>query len=274
VAVDFDIRVAPVGRHEAAFGGRKARIFFAALVAAGAALLWYKFATVFGLASQAEASPGYSWNPLWGLIYGFYGPSALLLIPLAVYYLPKTEKARPLIVTALVVLAAAMLSQAYGERLMRIASLLVPAGVAAGALELGRRRELAIALAVYLAGPAAAGWAWATGHLPGLFAPVDRITPQKLSAYMAILSRLPRNSTVEVMWSLDLWMLPLAKAYRPDLNVTVVVCNWTKAPYYVYTPPSPDQWYLPCIARAPPPPGVLIADYNGTGLYAGRGPPS
>ncbi|MGC8974472.1 MAG: hypothetical protein ACP5KY_09800, partial [Thermoproteus sp.] len=99
---------------EAAFGGRKARIFFAALVAAGAALLWYKFATVFGLASQAEASPGFSWNPLWGLIYGFYGPSALLLIPLAVYYLPKTEKARPLIVTALVVLAAAMLSQAYG----------------------------------------------------------------------------------------------------------------------------------------------------------------
>ncbi len=255
---------------QALFGTRKAKIALALLVAAGLVLTGHKFLTILTITSQFQESPGFNWSPLWGLIYGFYGPSPLLLIPLAAYYLPKARKARPLLATALVVVAASLISQAYGERLVRVASILVPAAVAASAIELGHRRVLLLALAAYLAGPAAAGWAWAAGHLPALFAPVERITPQKLAAYHAILSQLPPNASVEIMWSLDLWVLPLAKAYRPDLNITITLCNWTRAQYYIYTPPDPAQWYLPCIANAPPPPGAPLATYGETALYLAK----
>ncbi|WP_052883170.1 hypothetical protein [Thermoproteus tenax] len=123
------------------------------------------------------------------------------------------------------------------------------------------------AQALLLAGPALADWAWATGHLSGLFAPVDRITPAKYQAYMEILRALPPGSRVEVMWELDTWLLPLAKTYRPDIAVNITACRWTRSEYYVYTPPYSGQWYLPCILEVGPPPGVLIMSINGTGLY-------
>jgi hypothetical protein len=154
---------------------------------------------------------------------------------------------------------------------MRIASLMLPAAAVAGLLEAGRRRAAALALAAYLAGPAAAGWAWATGHLDGLYAPVHRLTPDKLHAYQQALKTLPPHSNVEVMWQLDLWLVPLAKAQRPDLNVTVVWCAWTHAQYYIYTPPDPRQWYMPCTLAAGPPPGREIARWGDTVLYEGPG---
>jgi hypothetical protein len=152
---------------------------------------------------------------------------------------------------------------------MRIASLMLPAAAVGGLLEARHDRAAALVLATYLAGPAAAGWAWATGHLDGLYAYVHRLTPDKLHAYQQALKALPPHSNVEVMWQLDLWLLPLAKAQRPDLDMTAVWCTWTPAQYYVYTPPDPRQWYMPCTLAAGPPPGKEIARWGETALYEG-----
>jgi hypothetical protein len=57
-----------------------------------------------------------------GFFYGFYGPSALVLNPLSVYCLLACGRSRPLIVTALIVVAAAIVSQAYGGRLVCVFS--------------------------------------------------------------------------------------------------------------------------------------------------------
>jgi hypothetical protein len=154
---------------------------------------------------------------------------------------------------------------------MRIASLMLPAAAVGGLLEARHDRAAALVLATYLAGPAAAGWAWATGHLDGLYAPVHRLTPDKLYAYQQALKALPPHSNVEVMWQLDLWLVPLAKAQRPDLNVTAVWCTWTPAQYHVYTPPDPRQWYMPCTLAAGPPAGREIARWGETALYEGTG---
>jgi len=97
--------------------------------------------------------------------------------------------------------------------------LLLPAAAVAGLLEAGRRKAAALALATYLAGPAAAGWAWVAGQIDGLFAPVQRIDPPMLEAYLQILDRIPPRSQVAAMWQLDLWLLPLAKTHRPDLEI-------------------------------------------------------
>jgi hypothetical protein len=136
---------------------------------------------------------------------------------------------------------------------MRITSLMLPAAVG-GLLEARRDGAAALVLATYLAGPAAAGWAWATGHLNGLYAYVHCLTPDKLYSYQQGLEALPPHSNVEVMWQLDLWLVPLAKVQRPDLNVTTVACVWTPAQHYVYTPPDPRQRYMPCTMAAGPRP--------------------
>jgi hypothetical protein len=255
----------------AIYGGKKARIALAALALAGAALFVHKLAAAAQLASYAAQPPPVPWDPLWGVVYAFYGPSAPLLAAAAVYAALKTKKTAPLALAALVVLAASLASPQYGERLMRIASLMLPAAAVAGLLEAGRHRAAALVLAAYLAGPAAAGWAWAAGHLDGLYAYVNRLTPDKLYAYQQALKALPPHSNVQVMWQLDLWLLPLAKAQRPDLNVTVVSCTWTPAQYYIYTPPDPRQWYMPCTLAAGPPPGREIARWGETALYEGPG---
>jgi len=182
---------------------------------------------------------------------------------------PKDQEDVPLALATLIVLAAGLASPQYGERLMRIASLMLPAAAVGGLHEAGRGRAAASVLAAYLAGPATAGWAWATRHLDGLYAYVQRLTPDKLHAYQQALKALPSHSNVQVMWQLDLWLVPLAKAQRPDLNVTVVWCAWTPAQYYVYTPPDLRQWYMPCTLAAGPPPGREIARWGETALYEG-----
>ncbi|MFP3200288.1 MAG: hypothetical protein RXR06_10500 [Thermoproteus sp.] len=255
----------------AAYGGRPARLALAAAAAVEAALAYYKLASAAGLALAAGGAPLAPWNPLWGLISGFYGPSAPLLAAAAAYAAVKRGRAAPLALAALIVLAAALASPQYGERLMRIASVMLPAAAVGGLLEARRDGAAALILAAYLAGPAAAGWAWATGHLNGLFAPVQRLTPDKLHAYQQALKALPPHSNVEVMWQLDLWLVPLAKAQRPDLNVTTVACVWTPDQYYVYTPPDPRQWYMPCTLAAGPPPGREVARWGETALYEGPG---
>jgi hypothetical protein len=255
----------------AIYGGTRARIALAALALAGAALFAHKLAAAAQLAAYAAQPPPVPWDPLWGLVYAFYGPSAPLLAAAAAYAALKTKKAAPLALAALIVLAAGLASPQYGERLMRIASLMLPAAAIGGLLEAGRGRAAALVLTVYLAGPAAAGCAWATGHLDGLYAYVNRLTPDKLHAYQQALKTLPPHSNVEVMWQLDLWLVPLAKAQRPDLNVTAVACVWTPAQYYVYTPPDPRQWYMPCTLAAGPPPGREIAKWGETALYEGPG---
>jgi hypothetical protein len=255
----------------AIYGGTRARITLAALALAGAALFTHKLTAAAQLAAYADQPPPAPWDPLWGLIYAFYGPSAPLLAAAAAYVALKTKKTAPLALAALIVLAAGLASPLYGERLMRIASLMLPAAAVGGLLEAGRGRAAALVLATYLAGPAAAGWAWTTGHLDGLYAYVQRLTPDKLYAYQQALRALPPHSNVQVMWQLDLWLLPLAKAQRPDLNVTVVWCAWTPAQYYVYTLPDPRQWYMPCTLAAGPPPGREIARWGETALYEGTG---
>jgi len=255
----------------AIYGGTRARIALAALALAGAALFTHKLTAAAQLAANADQPPLAPWDPLWGLLYALYGPSAPLLAAAAAYAALKTKKTAPLALAALIVLAAGIASPQYGERLMRIASLMLPAAAVAGLLEAGRRRAAALVLAAYLAGPAAAGWAWATGHLDGLYAPVHRLTPDKLHAYQQALKTLPPHSNVQVMWQLDLWLVPLAKAQRPDLNVTAVWCTWTPARYYIYTPPDPRQWYMPCTLAAGPPPGREIARWGETALYEGPG---
>ncbi len=254
----------------AIYGGTRARIALTALALAGAALFTHKLAAA-QLAAYAAPPPPAPWDPLWGLVYAFYGPSALLLAAAAAYAALKTKKTVPLALAALIVLAAGLASPQYGERLMRIASLMLPAAAVGGLLEARRDRAAALVLAAYLAGPAAAGWAWATRHLDGLYAYVQRLTPDKLYAYQQALEALPPHSNVQVMWQLDLWLLPLAKAQRPDLNVTAVWCVWTPAQYYIYTPPDPRQWYMPCTLAAGPPPGREIARWGETALYEGTG---
>jgi len=254
----------------AIYGGTRARIALTALALAGAALFTHKLAAAAQLAANADQPPLAPWDPLRGLVYAFYGPSAPVLAA-AAYAALKTKKTAPLALAALIVLAAGLASPQYGERLMRIASLMLPAAAVGGLLEARHDRAAALVLATYLAGPAAAGWAWATGHLDGLYAYVHRLTPDKLHAYQQALKALPPHSNVEVMWQLDLWLLPLAKAQRPDLNVTAVWCTWTPAQYYVYTPPDPRQWYMPCTLAAGPPPGKEIARWGETALYEGTG---
>ena len=255
----------------AIYGGTRARITLTALALAGAALFTHKLTAVAQLVTYADQPPLVTWDPLWGLVSAFYGPSAPLLAAAAAYAALKTKKTAPLALAALIVLAAGLASPQYGERFMRIASLMLPAAAVGGLLEAGRGGAAALALAAYLAGPAAAGWAWATGHLDGLYAYVHRLTPDKLQAYQQALEVLPPHSNVEVMWQLDLWLVPLAKAQRPDLNVTAVWCTWTSAQYYVYTPPDPRQWYMPCTLAAGPPPGREIAKWGETALYEGPG---
>jgi len=70
----------------------------------------------------------------------------------------KTKKTAPLALAALIVLAAGLASPQYGERLMRIASLMLPAAVG-GLHEARHDGAAALVLAACLAGPAAAGWA-------------------------------------------------------------------------------------------------------------------
>jgi hypothetical protein len=255
----------------AIYGGKRARITLTTLALAGAALFTHKLAAAAQLVADAAQPPLAPWDPLWGLVYAFYGPSAPLLAAAAAYAALKTKKTAPLALAALIVLAAGLVSPQYGERLMRIASLMLPAAAVGGLLEARHGRAAALVLATYLAGPAAAGWAWATGHLDGLYAYVNRLTPDKLYAYQQALKALPPHSNVEVMWQLDLWLVPLAKAQRPDLNVTAVACVWTPAQYYVYTPPDPRQWYMPCTLAAGPPPGREIARWGETALYEGPG---
>ena len=255
----------------AIYGGTRARIALAVLALAGAALFTHKLTAVTQLAAYAAQPPPAPWDPLWGLVYAFYGPSAPLLAAAAAYTALKTKKTAPLALAALIVLAAGLASPQYGERLMRIASLMLPAAAVGGLLEARPVRAAALVLAAYLAGPAAAGWAWATGHLDSLYAYVNRLTPDKLHAYQQALKTLPPHSNVQVMWQLDLWLLPLAKAQRPDINVTAVACVWTPAQYYIYTPPDPRQWYMPCTLAAGPPPGREIARWGETALYEGPG---
>ncbi len=253
----------------AIYGGKRPKIAIALLATAGVALLHDRITTVAQLAQSAFAQPPpIPWDPLWGLIYAFYGPSAPILAATAAYIAVKAKHAAPLALASLTVLAAALTAPLYGERLMRIAALMMPVAAAAGLLETGHRRAAALTLAVYLAGPAAAGWAWATGHLDGLFAPVQRLTPDKLQAYTQALALIPPNATVQVMWQLDLWLLPIAKTQRPDLNVEPVSCTWGKAQYYVYTTPDPRQWHMPCTHAAGPPPGKPLAKWHNTTLYA------
>jgi len=255
----------------AIYGGTWARIALVALALAGAALLTHKLTAVLQLAAYAAQPPPAPWDSLQGLVYAFYGPSAPLLAAAAAYAALKTKKTAPLALAALIVLAAGLASPQYGERLMRIASLMLPAAAVGGLLEARYGRAAALVLATYLAGPAAAGWAWATGHLDSLYAYVNRLTPDKLHAYQQALEALPPHSNVQVMWQLDLWLMPLAKAQRPDLNVTAVWCTWTPAQYYIYTPPDPRQWYMSCTLAAGPPPGREVARWGETALYEGTG---
>ena len=255
----------------AIYGGTWARIALVALALAGAALLTHKLTAVLQLAAYAAQPPPAPWDSLQGLVYAFYGPSAPLLATAAAYAALKTKKTAPLALAALIVLAAGLASPQYGERLMRIASLMLPAAAVGGLLETRYGRAAALVLATYLAGPAAAGWAWATGHLDSLYAYVNRLTPDKLHAYQQALEALPPHSNVQVMWQLDLWLVPLAKAQRPDLNVMAVWCTWTPAQYYIYTPPDPRQWYMSCTLAAGPPPGREVARWGETALYEGTG---
>ncbi|ACB39407.1 conserved hypothetical protein [Pyrobaculum neutrophilum V24Sta] len=245
----------------AVYGGRRARLALAVYIALVAVLLWHKALSVLELAGQAASAPPMPWDPGWGLVYAFYGSSPAVLIPLALLGLRKRAVA-PLAAASLLLLVIGAASSAYGERLYRVAALLLPASAAASGWT-------GLALAAYSAFPAAGGWAWALGALPGLYQPVDRITPGQLDAYRAVLAALPSNSTVEVQWSLDPWLLPLAYAYRPDVRVNLTACRWTRADFYVYTPPDPRQWYMPCIREVGPPPGVRVASWGSTALYRG-----
>lgn len=243
----------------AIYGGRRARLALMIYIALVAVFLWHKALSVLELAGQAASAPPMPWDPAWGLVYAFYGPSPAILIPLAILGLRKRAVA-PLAAASLLLLVIGAASSAYGERLYRIAALLLPASAVASGWA-------GLAVAAYSALPAAGGWAWALGAVPGLYQLVDRITPSQLDAYHAVLETLPSNSTVEVQWSLDPWLLPLAYAYRPDIKVYLTACQWTQADFYVYTPPDPRQWYMPCIREVGPPPGVKIASWGNTTLY-------
>ena len=255
----------------AIYGGKPAALALAVATAAGALLAPHKLAAAAELAMAAAEPPPTAWDPLWGLVYGFYGPSAPVAAAAAAYVALRAKRAAPLALASLIVLVAALASPQYGERLMRVAALLTPMASVAGLLELRRNTAAALVLAIYLAGPAAAGWAWASGHLDGLFVPVQRLTPEKLQAYHQILATLPPHSHVEVMWQLDLWLLPLAKADRPDVEISTTACKWGPAQYYVYTPPDPRQWHMPCTLAAGPPPGRPVAKWGNTTLYEGAG---
>ncbi|MEM2025889.1 MAG: hypothetical protein QXW94_06325, partial [Desulfurococcaceae archaeon] len=247
---------------------RRALLFLLALAALGALFFHNKLLTVLGLSSEGWAAGEGSLvlDPLRGVLYAFYGPSGLVLPPLALLLARGSSKSQPLLLTALAVFALGIAAAGVGERLLRVSSLLLPAAVFASLVE--RRSGLwPAALALHLAGPGAAGWLWLAGDWEGLFAYVERITPEKWDAYLSLLSLLPPNASVGVRWSLDLWFIPLAYAYRPDLNVSLWVCSWGPSGFYVYSPPDPRQWYLPCIASAGPPPGVLVYERNGVGLY-------
>lgn len=250
----------------AAFGSRRAKLAVLLAVPALAILASYKLGVVASLASEWQGTAPLVISPAWLPMYAFYGPSGYVLPVAAAYMFTKARRSRPLLLAALAVFAIALASPTYGERLMRIAALLLPAAVISAGFEL--RRWAFPALALYLAGPAAVGWLWAVGLWHGgLFAYVDRVSPEQIAAYFVYLSSLPKNATVGVRWSLDMWFLPLAQAYRPDLHVQVRACHWGEAEYYVFTPPDPHQWYMDCIKNATAPPGRLLAIINGVGLY-------
>ncbi|MEM0277919.1 hypothetical protein [Pyrobaculum sp.] len=256
----------------AAFGSRRAKLALLAAAPLVAALAFHKLGVVVSLASQWqkwEGAPPFVISATWLPAYAFYGPSGYVLPVVAAYMYIKARRARPLLLAALAIFAIALASPTYGERLMRVAALLLPAAVVAAGFEL--RRWALPALALYLAGPAAVGWLWAAGLLgSGLFAYVDRVLPGQLEAYHVFLSSLPEKATVGVRWSLDMWFLPLAQAYRPDLQVLVWDCRWGAADFYVFTPPDPRQWYMDCVRNATAPPGRLITVVNGVGLYEGQ----
>ena len=250
----------------AAFGTRRAKL--AVLLAAPglAVVASHKLGVVAHLASQWHVAAPLAVSPAWLPMYAFYGPSGYVLPVAAALMSGKARRSRPLLLAALTIFAVALASPTYGERLMRIAALLLPAAVVSAGFETGRWALPALAL--YLAGPAAAGWLWAAGLWHGgLFAYVDRASPEQLAAYFAYLSALPKNATVGIRWSLDMWFLPLAKAYRPDIHVYVWDCRWGEAQFYIFTPPDPRQWYMDCIKNATAPPGRLLAIINGVRLY-------
>jgi len=94
----------------AIYGRRQARLALAVVAAAGTPLLHHKLTAAAELTLAAAQPPLESWNPLWGLVYGFYGPSAPLLAAAAVYAAVRTRRAAPVALVSLAVLAAALAS--------------------------------------------------------------------------------------------------------------------------------------------------------------------